>query len=97
MTRPLGDRPYPASACGTAWQDGRVVVRLEVDAATRAGLVRYGLLAPGDAGKREEVAGAVGLLLGGISRYGVAFRANWIRSLPCASRVMAACYGRDRS
>ena len=74
-------------------KDGRVVVRLEIDASTRAGLVRYGLLAPSDTGKREEVAGAVGLLLDGISRRGLGFKTDWMRSLPCASRVMAACSG----
>jgi len=78
-------------------KDGEMVVRLEVDTAARAGLVRYGLLAPGDAGKRAEVAGAIKLLLDGISRRGLGFTTDWMRSLPCASRVIAACYGRIRS
>ena len=71
-------------------KDGEMVVRLEVDAAARAGLVRCGFVAPGDADSRDEIAKAVEMLLDGMARNCLAFATGWVRTLPCASRV-AAC------
>lgn len=68
---------------------GTVVTRVEVDAAAIAGLVNYGLLDEADARDRAKIAAAIELVLDGFARNGVALTMEWIKSLPCASRVAA--------